>query len=168
MSQQKSDLDVLMDMYKRLYAMSDVQVIHSPLTPIPDLFPHYTDKRFDSPRTVYLADGYKTENGWLSGDEWVVRRDFVYAAPTYAYDDRLRQWHGYDAAEYAGHVAEKQIPEYRCAAHIEVYLRELMRDKSLKLIHILAGVNHSNGYPYCVYGYISNRDDYLMLWASGD
>lgn len=77
---------------------------------------------------------------------------------SYVYSDRLQQWHGKKCDEAFDRVKEKGVPE-KTPAFYEAYLQELMDDPALKLVHIVAGVNVGNGYPYRVYGYIATKKE---------
>lgn len=92
--------------------------------------PHYTDTRFQMARTVF-------------GSEC--------ADIGYEYSDRL--WHrDYDKAQIASEVAGKSGKVPRSCAWYEVYLSAYF-DKPVEIKHIMAGVNVSDGYPYCVFGF---------------
>jgi hypothetical protein len=92
--------------------------------------PHYTDKRFDKPQTVFG----KEEDGLH-----------------YDYSDRLWQW-DYDKAKLAAAKAENSGAVNKSAAWYEAYLSAYF-EKPVELKHVLAGVNLSNGYTYAIFGY---------------
>lgn len=123
--------------------MIDVQSDHC--KPIQHLMPHYTDSRFKQPQTVYLADGHR-----------VGKDDYVKGAE-YNYSDRLMEWNGWEKYEAAWNAAKASSHEPRSAAYVELYLRTLLDKPNLKLVHVMAGVNWGNGYPYQVYGYITGE-----------
>jgi hypothetical protein len=70
----------------------------------------------------------------------------------YNYSDRLQEWYR-SKHDAAWEVAKQKGLPLNSAALIEAYLQELLDDPKLSLVHILAGVNYSTGYPYRVYGY---------------
>lgn len=113
--------------------------------PIEHLMPHYSNDYFKNARTVYLASDCETKEGEYG--------ETVKGA-AYNYSDRIRQWHTEDEYEAAWKTAKASGHQPRSAAYLEVYLRAILDNPELKLVHILAGVNWSNGYPYQVYGYI--------------
>lgn len=92
--------------------------------------PHYTDEHFRKEQTV-----------------------FGRATPglSYDYSDRLWQW-DYEKAKQAAKIADASGFTVRSANYYECYLSAYF-DKPIELKHIIAGVNHSNGYPYCIFGY---------------
>ena len=108
--------------------------------------PHYTDTRFNKPQTIFCSEPN------------TLRRDSggYVSAPGlhYVYDDRVEGW-DYKRAKKAALVASDSGARPRTARWYEVYLGHFFRKdlKELKLVHILAGVNLSSGYPYCVFGY---------------
>lgn len=105
-----------------------------PATNDPDVpletMPHYSDDRFRREQTVYG----RAEKGLV-----------------YNYSDRIWQW-DYKKAEEATEIANKSKFKLRSARWYEVYLSAFF-GKPIQIKHILAGVNVSNGYPYCVFGY---------------
>lgn len=112
--------------------------------PINNLYPHYTNDYFKTPRTTYIADGRKTNrDGYVKGAE-------------YNYNDRLRQW-DYDKSDKAWEVAKTSGFDPYSAAFHEAYLKAYY-GKDLELVHILSSFNWSNGYPYIVYGVIFKEE----------
>ena len=111
--------------------------------PIYHLIPHYTDGRFATAQTVYLSGGTK------------LARDGYARKAEYNYSDRLMQWHGFDKHEAARATATQSGYDVRSAAFCEAYLRALLEKPELQLVHIMAGFNLATGYPYQVYGYIT-------------
>ncbi|MEX2369231.1 MAG: hypothetical protein WD552_02480 [Candidatus Paceibacterota bacterium] len=114
-----------------------------------DLDPHYTDKRFDNPQTIFLDPGFETEERF--------RADVVKGAE-YVYSDRLVQWHSIDKCNQALANAKAVEGEESTPKLYETYLQILMDKPNLRLIHIISGVNVGNGYPYRVYGYIQEEE----------
>jgi len=115
--------------------------------PYRDLYPHYSDRRFterSGGMTVFLAEGKKMhkEHG----------TDFVEGA-SYEYSDRLVQWNGPDKCEEAAKKAKAVAGNVDSAQYYEEYLRILLNNPKLDLVHIVSGVNRGNGYPYQVFGY---------------
>jgi len=112
------------------------------------LNPHYTDDRFRQSQTVFLAPGYTTVRQYS-----VDVVEGVY----YDYSDRLHQLHG-EKCDEAQKAAEARGFTKNSPALLEAYLQELFGDPDLQLVHIIAGVNLGNGYPYRVYGYIRGNE----------
>lgn len=96
---------------------------------ISNLYPHYTDKRFKEPQTVWGAE----EEGL-----------------TYEYSDRIRQW-DYDKAKAASESASAKAQK-DTAKWFTFYLSHYY-DKPVVLRHIMAGFNVGNGYPYQIFGF---------------
>lgn len=113
--------------------------------------PHYTDETFRREKTVFLAAGYKLKNsnGYNS-----VACDGI----EYNYDDRIRQW-DYDKSDVCWKQIRETYDRFNSAEIHEQYLRLFFDDPDLNLVHIITGVNHSNGYYYRVYGYIRGKKD---------
>lgn len=107
-----------------------------------NLMPHYTNTVFNEPQTVFLAKGYK-----LSKDRYATVK-----GAEYNYSDRLYQW-DYKASEKATEGAKEAVKDTNSALYFETYLRLYFDKPKLELIHIMAGVNVGNGYPYRIYGY---------------
>lgn len=142
---QKRKRDDLMNyvaQYADMLARASESFASHPHARIDNLFPHYTNTHFNTPRTVYLLTGHRLTDGYVTG-------------ATYAYSDRLHQWH-YARRDAARDAALAAHPDTSTAAHCEAYLRSLLNDDGLTLVHIMAGVNLGNGYPYQIYGYISS------------
>lgn len=109
--------------------------------------PHYTDDRFRrGVRTVFLAKGYTLES-----DGSYDRVDGL----EYNYDDRIRQW-DWDKADASWQAVKAAFEHTNSAEAHEMYLRLFFDAPELELVHIMTGVNQSNGYCYRVYGYKSN------------
>ncbi len=94
------------------------------------LNPHYTEKLFNKPQTVFG----KEEKGL-----------------EYVYSDRLWQW-DYAKAQSAGEIANTSGTTRHSANWVQKYL-EAYYDRPVYVGHILSGVNVSNGYPYWVVGF---------------
>lgn len=92
--------------------------------------PHYTDDRFSEPQTVFGAE--------VKG-------------LSYDYSDRLWQWDS-KKAEAATEIAKQSGHVIRSANWYQVYLSAYF-GYEVELVHVVAGVNRSNGYPYAVFGY---------------
>lgn len=92
--------------------------------------PHYTDSRFKEEQTIF---GEKCEG------------------IGYDYSDRLWQW-DYNKAKQASIQANASEATPKSCRWYEAYLSAYF-DKPIEIKHIVAGVNRSNGYPYCVFGY---------------
>ncbi len=109
-------------------------------TAIPNLMPHYTNDRFRTPQTVWIEKGVKLdEHGYVRG------------VTNYEYSDRLWQWN-WEKANTARDVIDSKLDSHS-AAYIQEFLRYYYDDKSIVLVHVLAGFNISSGHPYQVYGF---------------
>lgn len=100
------------------------------------LHPHYSDGRFKKERTVF-------------GPEPKDR--FGHEGLTYNYSDRLVQWDSSKHAAAWSKAQESRAPR-DSALFLEVYLTAYY-SKPVEVVHVVAGVNHSNGYPYWVVGW---------------
>ncbi len=118
-----------------------------PGSEIRNLQPHYTNAYYKRARTCYLGEGYQ------------VGSDTDTIDAEYNYSDRLVQWHGYNKSKAARAKAESSGHNNRCAAFLEIYLRVLLDKPTLRLLHIMAGFNLATGYPYQVYGYVTDTTD---------
>ena len=98
-------------------------------TELENFNPHYTDSYFKTARTI-----------------WGQKQTGL----QYEYSDRLWEW-DYAKAEKASNIAKENYPVL-CANQIEVYLSEYF-GKPVEIVHIMAGHNLGNGYPYQVFGY---------------
>jgi hypothetical protein len=87
--------------------------------------PHYTDKRFDRPQTVF---GQKCEG------------------LKYDYSDRLWQW-DQDKSEAAGQTANASGAIPKSCRWYEEYLSAYF-SRPIEIKHILVVLNHSNRCPY--------------------
>ncbi len=110
--------------------------------------PHYTDHRFSHPQTIFLGGNYETHKRYSL--------DVVDGA-IYDYSDRFVQWYGYDKCKEAKEEANNLVGNNDSAKFFEQYLRILTGDADLKLVHILSGVNLTNGYPYLIFGYLKEN-----------
>lgn len=111
-------------------------------TPTP--YPHYTDSYFQHPQTVFQSATHRLIDGYVQGAE-------------YNYSDRLLQWYGWEKSDKADKSAKESGFNRWSAGWAEVWLRSLLDDPTLELVHMLAGYNWSNGYGYWVYGYITGN-----------
>ena len=98
--------------------------------------PHYTDDRFKNEQTVF-GEQPKSRYG----------HDGLH----YDYSDRLWQW-DYSKAEKSIEIANASGATPKSCRWYEAYLSAYF-DRPIEIKHIVAGVNRSNGYPYCVFGY---------------
>ena len=102
-------------------------------TPLTNFSPHYSNPAFNKEQTIYG----QAEEGL-----------------NYDYSDRLVQW-DYDKAKESQEYAyeqvktESRVPTVRW---VQVYLSKY-HDADIEIVHIIAGVNKGNGYPYQVFGY---------------
>lgn len=92
--------------------------------------PSYADQRFKKDQTVF---GKKSKG--LS----------------YDYSDRLWEW-DYAKAEASAKVATESGAKLRTCRWYEAYLSAYF-GRPIEIGHIMAGVNVSNGYSYCIFGY---------------
>jgi hypothetical protein len=108
--------------------------------PIANLQPHYTDEYYREARTVWIADGYKPNDayGAIRGIE-------------YNYSDRIWQW-DWNKADGLYKSIDSTL-DRRSPAFLQEFLRQYFDKPELELVHVMAGFNVSNGYPYQVYGY---------------
>ncbi len=92
--------------------------------------PHYSDHRFKKERTVFgeAVEGLH-----------------------YDYSDRIWEWDR-DKAKAAAKKANNSGADPRTCRWYEAYLSSFF-EKPVEISHIVSGVNHSNGYPYCIFGY---------------
>ena len=91
--------------------------------------PHYTNRDFRTAQTV-----------------WGEKVDGL----SYDYSDRFSMW-DYDKKGAACDFANKQAKQ--CTAEwVELFLSYFF-DKPIEIVHIMAGHNLSDGYPYQVFGY---------------
>lgn len=112
---------------------------------IPDLHPHYTNDAYRTAQTVFLAPGYKLKDGYSPHVE----------GAEYNYSDRIYGW-DWDKANTTWDAAREAFPDaFDTAACREHWLRLYWDKPQLELVHIMAGFNVSNGYPYQVYGCIA-------------
>lgn len=116
---------------------------------IANLQPHYTNDLHKTAQTVFLLAGYTLKDGYGPHVE----------GADYAYSDRIFQWN-WDKAEATWKQAREAFPDAMdTAACREAWLRLYWDKPRLELVHIMAGFNLSNGYPYQVYGYIQEPKD---------
>jgi hypothetical protein len=149
-----NEVDVLGVMYGRRGRSSSFPLCQTGNGVLDNLSPHYTDDRFrqscsgfSDGRTVWAADKSKLVSGQYE--------EATYPGAGYTYSDRLaddstRSW---TAAQQA---AEEKYPR-RTALFFQEALREFFQDPTIVLVHIVAGVNVGNGYPYLVFGYTQEQ-----------
>jgi hypothetical protein len=113
--------------------------------PIANLQPHYTDSFYSTARTVWLADGYKTNerHGTVKGVH-------------YDYSDRVWRWDWHKADGLYKSIDASL--DRRSPAFIQEFLRQYFDNPNLELVHVMAGFNVGNGYPYQVYGYLTGDE----------
>ncbi len=109
--------------------------------PIANLMPHYTDSRFKTPQTVWIAEGQKINN-----------RDGTVSGAVYNYSDRIWGWSWKRCDTVSKSIRESLDP--RSPAYIQEFLRQVLELPELHLLHVMAGFNLSTGFPYQIYGYI--------------
>ena len=103
--------------------------MHDMNKPLTNWMPHYTNSHFKHARTI-----------------WGEEKKGI----GYNYSDRLVEW-DYEASKKAVEIANKKAKQ-QTAKWAQEYL-SAYHGKKVKLYHIMAGHNWSNGYPYRVYGY---------------
>lgn len=135
--------------FRAIYGLRDggMSYVRDREVSIRNLMPHYTDMRFQRARTVYLDAAYK-----LNNEEYPTVPKGVKVG--YDYSDRLWQWN-WTKANTTRKQANEQHAAHDTAACLETWLRLYFDKPNLKLIHVLAGFNVSNGYPYQVFGYLA-------------
>lgn len=137
------DFSDMLDLYRSMFEHGNIHVERRTTARIQNLRPHYTNSQFREAQTVYLAAGYR-----------LTKSDDLVIGASYNYSDRLWQW-DWEKSRAAWETAKQQRPDHQdTAEQIEIYLRTFFDDPKLKLVHILAGFNVSNGYDYQVYGYL--------------
>ncbi len=104
--------------------------------------PHYTETRFKTAQTVF-GEPSKSPYG---------HKDL-----NYDYSDRLWEW-DYNKAKLSSETATATDATPKSARWYEAYLSAYF-DKPIEIVHILAGYNVSNGYPYAVFGYRDAAND---------
>lgn len=108
--------------------------------------PHYSDRIYRVNQTEFCLE---PEN--LVERYGVLVIDGLH----YDYSDRLLEWDRekmLSAIEHADAVTgAKDWRAKKTARYIQEYLR-FYYGKPIQLVHVIAGVNRSNGYPYLVYG----------------
>jgi len=114
------------------------------------LDPLYNDRRFagGDMHTIFLARGLvikETEYGNTVDDLF------------YVYSDRLYGHYGDKAMKTAREAAKEKVGNYQSAAYFEQMLRNLENDETIKLGHILSGVNVATQYSYRVFGYSTEK-----------
>jgi hypothetical protein len=109
--------------------------------------PLWEDPRFSNKQTVFLLEGYR-----LACD------DNVWSVPNACYvpNEELMQIYSDEAHYRAWRKADKLGYPTTSAARYEAYLRELVGDPDLILVHIQSGVDDQR-FPYRIYGYISGK-----------
>jgi hypothetical protein len=103
--------------------------------PIHNINPHYTNDRFRDAQLVWGSANVKN-GGW-------------------DYSDRILQW-DYDKATKAWDKARAKFTP-NSPAFFQEYLRIFFDAPNLELVGVQAGFNVSNGYPYQVFGYRTNK-----------
>jgi len=92
--------------------------------------PHYSDTRFKEQQAVFGQETKKIN---------------------YVYSDRLQEW-DYDKHKQAVEAANKSNKSDNTCFWYEEYL-SFYYGKKTEILHIISGVNPSNGYAYNVFGY---------------
>ncbi len=105
------------------------------------LRPHYSDTRFRTEQTIFCADPKLLEYSYGTR---------VMLDCHYDYSDRLSEWN-YRKNRKSFLVANSEPVKRESAAWFEAYLSHYY-GYPVNVLHIIAGVNHGNGYPYTIYG----------------
>ena len=104
--------------------------------------PHYTDTRFKTAQTVFCSEPEKIKRQF--------DKDFIEGLQ-YEYLDRIYQWDN-DKARAAEQKAKESKFTRGSAQWYEVFLSEYF-EKPIELVHVIAGVQVFNGYPWCAFGF---------------
>lgn len=107
---------------------------HDKTTPL-HTNPHYTDDRFNREQTVF---GKPSKSPYGHGHL------------EYNYSDRLWQW-DYDKSKRSSEIASASSAPLKSCLWYEAYLSAYF-SRPVTIEHIIAGVNHSNGFAYCIFG----------------
>ena len=102
--------------------------------------PNWSDERYEKAQTAFCSEPDKLIKSKFDG--------YVIEGLNYDYSDRLREW---DSKKSDQAWKDAKGENYTAAKH-ESYLCNYL-SKDIELVHLIAGINHSNGYPYLVYGY---------------
>lgn len=112
-------------------------------------FPHYSDRKYRKEQTEFCSEP----------DKLIERHGtLVVDGLHYDYSDRLCEWDrkkfnaAYDHADSVFNTTRKDWEKRATARYIQEFLRFYYGDKDLELVHVIAGINKGNGYPYLVYG----------------
>lgn len=113
--------------------------------PLP--YAHYSDFRYKHPRTDFCADMNK-----LYKDDFGYDR---YQECHYDYSDRIWEWDR-EKAEQAVVVANASGKQKDSPAWSEEFLSHFY-GYPVEIVHIMQGINHSNGHSYAVFGTIRSQ-----------
>ena len=105
-------------------------------------FAHYSNPYYKVPRTEYCSEPDKLETNEFGA---VRHPDCLYT-----YSDHLERWNN-DLSEHATIAANDSCKPKNTPAWIEEYLSHYY-GKKVDLVHVLQGVNLSDGHPYRIYG----------------
>ena len=105
-------------------------------------FAHYSNPYYKVPRTEYCSEPDKIEI-----DEFGY---YVHPDCHYDYSDRLVEWDR-DLSNRAIKAANDSGKPKNTPAWIEEYL-SYYYGRQVDLVHVLQGVDMSNGYSYCIFG----------------
>jgi hypothetical protein len=125
--------------------------------PSPWLWPHYSGPFFDAGAvSVYLDPTCTTTRAY--GSDEVDGAD-------YQYGDRLNV--DYEKYHAALERAEQELGTKSTARYFETAFRYAMEDPALELVHLITGVNRSNGNPYHVYGFRHGQQEPVTTDITG-
>lgn len=107
--------------------------------------PHYSDERYSrgQTHTLYCKRGETLLPGYCDTEH--------VEGASYVYSDRLEQW-DYEKMRRAKEEAKQSWHPVASANYYSAML-SFYKDKKVEVVHVTAGVNVSNGYPYYVLGY---------------
>lgn len=102
--------------------------------------PHYTDKRFEIARSVFIAEGYPFSDNTFEGVTYVSNEDLI---QTFGLDYVTKMWQ----------LTQESGQHPHTAAFKQAHLCRLL-EKSVTLVHIITGYDKRTGQVYRSYGYV--------------
>ncbi len=115
--------------------------------------PHYSDSLYEKERTEFCSEPEKLIE---------INGALMIEGIQYEYSDRLFEWdskkmkESLKRADMSLSVLSSDLSSEWKKRSTARYIREVLRfyygDPELEIVHVVAGVNHGNGYPYLVYG----------------
>lgn len=107
--------------------------------------PHYSDPAFSEPKTTYLASSFCLKRTGEGLDGQGVE------GLSYVYSDRLAQW-DHTKFQASAEVATRSGAPDNSADWFSAFMSHY-NGKDIEVLHVIAGVNVSNGYPFYVLGH---------------